>query len=53
LERLSKKLFETLAATDGLQIPISPDEGERNVLRHAEGLGLAPFPADLLKSLAR
>jgi N-acetylglucosamine-6-sulfatase len=52
-ERLNAKLFDALEATGGLQIPLPRDAGERNVLRDANGPGLAPFPEDLLKWLAR
>ncbi|PTQ10005.1 acetylglucosamine-6-sulfatase [Sphingomonas oleivorans] len=53
VERLNAKLFDTLEATGGLQIPLPRDAGERNILRNAGAAGLAPFPADLLKRLAR
>jgi N-acetylglucosamine-6-sulfatase len=52
-QRLNAKLFDALEATGGLQIPLPRDAGERNVLRDANGPGLAPFPEDLLKWLAR
>ena len=51
--RLNAALFDRLEATGGLQIPLPRDAGERNILRDANGPSLAPFPANLLKMLAR
>ncbi len=52
-DRLNKALFDRLEATGGLQIPLPRDAGERKILRDAAGSGLAPFPAELLKMLAK
>ncbi|MBJ6123228.1 sulfatase [Sphingomonas mollis] len=43
-ERMSGKLFAILAETDGMQIPLSADAGQRNALRNPAGPGQAPFP---------
>ena len=43
-ERMSGKLFDFLEKTGGMQIPLSPDAGERNELRNPEGPLGAPFP---------
>ncbi|MGF7151269.1 N-acetylglucosamine-6-sulfatase [Sphingomonas zeicaulis] len=44
-ERMSAKLFAALEESDGMQIPLSPDAGERNELRDPNGPPGAPFPA--------
>lgn len=43
-ERMSTKLFAALEKSDGMQIPLSPDAGERNELRDPKGPAGAPFP---------
>ncbi|QOT74108.1 sulfatase [Sphingobium fuliginis] len=43
-ERMSAKLFRMLEETGGMQIPLSPDAGERNELRDPKGSPAAPFP---------
>lgn len=43
-ERMSAKLFHLLETTDGMQIPLSADAGERNELRDPRGPAMAPFP---------
>lgn len=43
-ERMSAKLFAELEKSDGMQIPLSPDAGERNELRDPKGPAGAPFP---------
>lgn len=53
VERMNKALFDRLERTGGLSMPLPRDAGERNILRDAEGPGLAPFPEQLLKWLAR
>jgi N-acetylglucosamine-6-sulfatase len=52
-DRMNAKLFDLLEKTGGLQMQLPRDAGERNILRHAAGPGLAPFPDQLLKWLAR
>ena len=53
VERMNTKLFDTLEKTGGLTMPLPRDAGERNVLRDGDGPGLAAFPDQLLKWLAR
>jgi N-acetylglucosamine-6-sulfatase len=42
--RMNAELFETLAATDGLYIPLGPDRGASNDLRRPAGAKSAEFP---------
>ncbi|MGH9162783.1 MAG: sulfatase/phosphatase domain-containing protein, partial [Vicinamibacteraceae bacterium] len=42
--RLNTELFDTLAKTDGLYIPLAPDRGGSQNLRRREGSGAADFP---------
>jgi len=44
-ERMSARLFHLLETTNGMQIPLSEDSGERNELRDPKGPGMAPFPS--------
>ena len=53
VERLNKALFDRLEATGGLDMPLPRDAGERQILRNADRSAQAPFPAELLKFLAR
>ncbi len=43
-ERMSRKLFAILERTGGMQIPLAPDSGERNIMRNKLGKTAAPFP---------
>jgi N-acetylglucosamine-6-sulfatase len=43
-ERMSAKLFRLLERSDGMQIPLSADAGQRNALRDPKGSPQAPFP---------
>lgn len=43
------KLFATLEESGGMQIPLSPDSGERNDLRDPKGPKGAPFPDSFLR----
>jgi N-acetylglucosamine-6-sulfatase len=52
-ERMSGKLFHFLEETGGMQIPLSPDAGERNELRDPKGPPGAPFPPRFLRPPAR
>ncbi len=47
-EKMSERLFRILETTDGMQIPLSPDSGGRNILRDAKGPKGAPFPPSFL-----
>jgi N-acetylglucosamine-6-sulfatase len=49
-ERMSGKLFAILERTRGMQIPLSPDAGERNELRDPQGPKGAPFPPRFLRA---
>ncbi|MDO6416157.1 sulfatase [Sphingomonas sp. BIUV-7] len=49
-ERMSARLFCLLQTTDGMQIPLSPDAGERNELRDPRGPGMAPFPSHFFRT---
>jgi N-acetylglucosamine-6-sulfatase len=42
--RMNAQLFETLATTDGLYIPLAPDRGGSQSLRRREGAPAADFP---------
>ncbi len=42
--RMSAKLFRLLEESEGMQIPLSADAGERNDLRDPKGSAQAPFP---------
>lgn len=44
VSRLNTQLFETLAATGGMYIPLSPDRGGSQALRRREGSKTADFP---------
>ncbi|MBO9623321.1 MAG: sulfatase [Sphingomonas sp.] len=48
-ERMSASLFRILEETGGMQIPLSPDAGERNELRDPQGPKGAPFPPRFLR----
>ncbi len=47
-DRLNKQLFEMLAETDGLSIPLSPDAGSLQRLRRADKAKAAQFPPQLI-----
>jgi N-acetylglucosamine-6-sulfatase len=51
--RMSKKLFDLLERTDGMQIPLARDAGERNALRDPKGPQQGPFPPSLLEPPAK
>jgi N-acetylglucosamine-6-sulfatase len=42
--RMSRELFDTLTATDGLYIPLAPDRGNSQNLRRRSGSSAATFP---------
>jgi N-acetylglucosamine-6-sulfatase len=42
--RMNAALFETLASTDGLYIPLAPDRGQQQALRRRSGSRAADFP---------
>jgi N-acetylglucosamine-6-sulfatase len=48
-ERMSAKLFRLLEETNGMQIPLSADAGERNELRDPNGPAMAPFPPSFFR----
>ena len=48
-ERMSGKLFSLLEGTQGMQIPLSADAGQRNDLRDPKGPAQAPFPPSFFK----
>lgn len=48
-ERIRTKLFAILENTGGMQIPLSPDSGERNERRSPKSPGAASFPARFLR----
>ncbi|SEJ57218.1 N-acetylglucosamine-6-sulfatase [Sphingomonas sp. OV641] len=52
-ERMSAKLFRLLEETNGMQIPLSADAGERNELRDPKGSGMAPFPPRFFRPPAK
>ena len=46
---MSAKLFRLLEETNGMQIPLSADAGERNELRDPNGPAMAPFPPSFFR----
>ena len=49
-ERMSGKLFDILERTDGMDIPLARDAGERNLMRSAQaGAGPAPYPGIFIR----
>jgi N-acetylglucosamine-6-sulfatase len=52
-EKMSKRLFALLEQTDGMEIPLSADAGERNELRDPKGPKGAAFPPRFLRSSDR
>ena len=46
---MNQKLFETLAATGGMYIPLYPDRGRQQNLRLRRGSGPAAFPSHLMR----
>jgi hypothetical protein len=49
---MSRRLFEVLAETGGLQIPLKSDGGWQANERDEGGSGPAPFPAHLVRKPA-
>ncbi len=49
VNRLNRQLFETLEATDGMEIPLQPDRGRQQNLRRAGGSETADFPPELVR----
>jgi N-acetylglucosamine-6-sulfatase len=47
---LSRRLFDTLEQTGGMYLPLYPDRGQQMNFRHADGPGVADFPAYLKRS---
>ena len=47
-DRMSWRLFELLEKTDGMQIPLSADAGQRNELRDPDGPGMIVAPSTIL-----
>jgi N-acetylglucosamine-6-sulfatase len=52
-ERMSGKLFSLLEGTQGMQIPLRADAGQRNDLRDPKGASQAPFPPSFFKTPTR
>jgi N-acetylglucosamine-6-sulfatase len=48
--KLNRQLFEMLAETDGLSMPLSPDEGSMQRLRRADKVKAAEFPPQLIET---
>ena len=48
-QRLNRRLFEELKATDGLYIPLQPDRGRASNLRREGGGEAADFPPQFFK----
>ena len=48
-ERMGKRLFAMLEESTGMQIPLSPDAGQRHIARSAQGEHNAPFPERFFK----
>jgi N-acetylglucosamine-6-sulfatase len=49
IKELNGRLFKTLAASDGLYIPLYPDRGERMNLRRSKGGKAADFPPEMIR----
>jgi N-acetylglucosamine-6-sulfatase len=47
--QMNARLFQLLAETHGLDIPMKPDTGDRYLLRRADGSSAAGFPRQFLK----
>ena len=47
VQTLNEELFQLLAQSDGMSIPLRPDLGARYNLRRPNGSAAAPFPAAL------
>jgi N-acetylglucosamine-6-sulfatase len=52
-ERMSGRLFDLLERSDGMQIPLSRDAGERNERRDPKGPEMAPFPPRFFRGTDR
>lgn len=52
-ERMSSKLFDILERTNGMQIPLGRDAGERNILRDPDHGRGAPFPPTFFRTRAK
>ncbi|MBL9206707.1 MAG: sulfatase [Opitutaceae bacterium] len=50
IQELSARLFNTLADTSGMSIPLQPDRGRVNQLRRDSGSPQGKFPAELIRS---
>ena len=48
-KEMNQRLFETLAATEGMYIPLYPDRGAQQNLRRRAGAGVADFPSELIR----
>ena len=51
LKQLNRELFTTLAATDGMYIPLQPDRGDPSNLRRADGSKAAEFPPYMTRTI--
>ena len=51
--RMNRELFEGLAATDGLYIPLAPDRGGVQNLRRRGGSTAADFPPEVFSEAPR
>jgi N-acetylglucosamine-6-sulfatase len=47
--QMNARMFELLAETQGMNIPMQPDTGNRYLLRRADGSSTASFPEPFLK----
>lgn len=53
VQTLNRRLFQILASTDGMQIPLLPDAGKQSDLRLRSGSAPAEFPDHLLRHESR
>lgn len=49
IKQLNQRLFETLGSSDGMYIPLYPDRGAQQNLRHKGRAKAATFPAEILR----
>src|SRR5581483_6033319 len=49
VERMNRRLFEALAATGGMSVPLEPDRGGRQNQRRRGGPPAADFPASFYR----
>lgn len=49
VKEMNARMFQTLAASNGLYVPLYPDKGERMNLRRGKGGNAADFPPEMIR----